>query len=69
MTTQLSSRLWKSLRPWLGLGTFLYEAAQPMFDREVEPLIVAGAVAMMGLELLARADSGRSTKETREERT
>jgi hypothetical protein len=48
--------LWSRLRPWLGVGTFFFEAAQPLFNRDVEPLIVAGAIAMMGLELLSRAD-------------
>jgi len=38
------------------VGTFFFEAAQPLFNRDVEPLIVAGAIAMMGLELLSRAD-------------
>jgi hypothetical protein len=48
-------KLWLLVRPWLGLGTFLYEMVQPLFGRPVEPLIVGGAVAMMGLEALSRA--------------
>jgi len=55
-TTHNGSRWWRLLRPWFGIGFFLYEAVQPVFGRSVEPLIVAGAVAMMGLELLSRAD-------------
>jgi hypothetical protein len=56
-------RLWPFVRPWLGLGVFLYEAAQPLFGRAVEPLIVAGAIAMMGLELLSRADKPKDGEE------
>lgn len=48
--------LWQLARPWLGFGAFLYEMLQPFFHRPVEPLIVGGSVAMMGLELLSRAD-------------
>jgi hypothetical protein len=55
-------KLWPHLRPWLGLGIFLYEAVQPLFGRPVEPLIVGGAVTMMGLELLSRADKREDSK-------
>jgi hypothetical protein len=51
---------WSRLRPWLGLGVFVFEAVQPLFNRAVEPLIVAGAIAMMGLELLSRADKPKN---------
>lgn len=53
-------KLWLLVRPWLGLGVFLYEAMQPLLGRSVEPLIVGGAVAMMGLEALARADKKKA---------
>ena len=55
--------VWNRLRPWLGLCVFVYEMVQPLFGRQVEPLIVGGAVSMMALELLARADKGRDSGE------
>lgn len=48
--------LWNRLRPWLGVGFFLFEAVQPLIGHSVEPLIVGGAVSMMAIELLSRAD-------------
>lgn len=48
--------LWNRLRPWLGVGFFLFEAVQPLLGHPVEPLIVGGAVSMMAIELLSRAD-------------
>jgi hypothetical protein len=52
-------KLWLLVRPWLGLSVFLYEAAQPLFGQPVEPLIVGGAITMMGLEVLSRADKSK----------
>jgi hypothetical protein len=47
--------LWGKLRPWLGFSVFVVEMLLPVAGYEVQPLIVAGAIAMMGIEALMRS--------------
>lgn len=53
--------LWNRLRPWLGVGFLLFEAVQPLFHHQVEPLIVGAAASMMVVETVALAVKDRGT--------
>lgn len=57
--------LWNRLRPWLGVGFFLFEAIQPLLHHAVEPLIVGVAASMMVVETVAQAvkGSGKTSEE------
>jgi len=56
--------LWNRLRPWLGVGFFLFEAIQPLLHHTVEPLIVGVAASMMVVETVAQAIKSHPEKDS-----